>query len=144
MFSNLEEDIFQRVKMEFLEYCKKVKQMNLPFGKYAILGSGPLAIRGIRDSKDIDLIVTQDIFEVYKNKPGWNIKHFYEKDFLEKDGIELWNKIGPGEWNIEKLIKKAEIIDGLPIVNLKDFIKWKQSAGREKDMIDVELAKNIP
>ena len=47
---------------KFKELLKKVKELNLPQNQYAIFGSGPLAIRGIRDSNDIDLIVKKKLW----------------------------------------------------------------------------------
>ncbi|MDP2856192.1 MAG: hypothetical protein Q8N90_03720 [bacterium] len=49
---------------------QKVKKLNLPIGNYAIFGSGSLMIRNIRESRDLNVIVTEDLFEEYKNKLG--------------------------------------------------------------------------
>jgi hypothetical protein len=122
---------------------KKVKEMNLPLGSYAILGSGPLAVRGLRDSKDIDLIVTPEIYKEYRKKKGWKLRFAYGRFFLRNENIEIWKSIGPGKWNIKKLIKDAEIIEGLPFVNLKDFSKWKRKSHRKKDRSDVELVDSL-
>ena len=88
--------------------------MNLQIGKYAIFGSGPMAIRKIRDGRDLDLVVTKEIFEEYLKKPDWKFKEF-ERDgrhikMLEKDDIELYPSWGPGEWNVLQIIKEAEIL----------------------------------
>ena len=120
---------------------EKVKELNIPKGEYAVLGSGPIAVRGLRDSKDIDLIVTEKIFDQYKEKQEWKLKEKYDNKYLEKESIELWNKIGPGKWDIRKLIDRAETIKGLPFVNMKDFMEWKSSAGRKKDARDLKTAK---
>lgn len=42
---------------------EKFKALNLPLGEYAIFGSGPMAIRELRESADIDLVVTEKFFE---------------------------------------------------------------------------------
>ena len=47
----------------FSLYLGEVKKLNLPKGKYAIFGSGPLAIRNIRDTHDLDVIVKNDIYK---------------------------------------------------------------------------------
>jgi hypothetical protein len=133
------------VQMKFSKYLKRIREMNLPIGKYAIFGSGPIAIRNLRDSRDIDLIVTKDIFKEYLNKSGWKVIKFKRDsrhvEMLEKEDIELYSKWGPGNWDTMKLIEGAEIIKGLPFVNVKDFIRWKKISGREKDMKDVELIR---
>lgn len=49
---------------------QKVKDLNLPFGKYALFGSAPMGIRGLKDCHDIDIIVTEDIWNDIKRKIG--------------------------------------------------------------------------
>ena len=40
----------------------QVKSLNLPLGQYAVTGSGVMAAHSIRDYKDIDLLVTLELF----------------------------------------------------------------------------------
>jgi len=121
---------------------KKIKEMNLPIGKYVIFGSGPMGIRGLRECHDLDILVTEDVFNDYKEKLDWKSKDF-ERDgryveMIEKDNIELYKIWGPGEWSDKELIESAEIIDGLPFARLDYFIKWKRISGRKKDLNDVK------
>jgi hypothetical protein len=130
--------------MKFLDYLEEARNMNLPLGKYAVSGSGPLAIRGIRDTKDLDLIVTPDIYSHYKKQREWKLRFAYGNFFLRNGNIEMWKKIG--FWkdivNIRKLIERAELINGMPFVNLQDFIYWKKRTFRNKDKRDVKLAQD--
>lgn len=120
----------------------KVKNLKLPAGKYAIFGSGPIAIRGLRECKDVDIIVTRDVFIDCKTKPDWQVKKLDENtEYLDNDGIELWDRWGPGEWDVNKLIQEAEIIDGLPFVKLDEVLRWKEMNGRSKDLKDVKIIK---
>jgi len=120
----------------------KVKNLKLPAGKYAIFGSGPMAVRGLREGKDVDIIVSDDVFNAYKNRPDWEVKRFDDDtDYLNNNGIELWNEWGPGEWDINKLIQEAEIIGELPFVKLEEVLKWKEINGRPKDLEDIKLIK---
>ncbi len=41
----------------------ELKTLNLPLGHFAIFGSAPLAIRGLRDSHDLDIIVSDELYE---------------------------------------------------------------------------------
>ena len=52
---------FQR---RFLEELRVVKMLDLPQNQYLIWGSGPLAIRGIRESWDIDLLVSKRLWSL--------------------------------------------------------------------------------
>jgi hypothetical protein len=129
------------------ELFQRVKELNLPIGEYAIFGSGPMGIRDMREMHDVDVLVSEKVYNEYVNKSGWKIKNIYENndyfkglnnDILE---IEMW-KDWYTDWDVSKLIREAEIIDELPFVRLEYLIKWKKFFGREKDLKDVELIEN--
>ncbi len=125
------------------ELFQKVKELHLPVGKYALFGSAPLAIRGIRECRDIDMIVSEDVWEEYKRK-GWECAvAAHGSEYLSHDDIELWKDWYPGEWDVSDIIAKAEIIDGLPFVTLDTVVKWKKLKGREKDIRDIELIEEF-
>lgn len=131
--------------MSNTELFKRVKELNLPIGKYALFGSAPLGIRNLKDCHDVDIIVTEELWNEYKNKYGWELKEMpnkFKDVYLYNSDIELWKKWRAGNWNIENLIRDAEIIDGLSFVKLEEMIKWKKMNGREKDLKDVEVAEN--
>jgi len=44
------------IKNNFLKELEELKKLNIPADSYAVFGSGPLAIRGIREARDIELI----------------------------------------------------------------------------------------
>jgi len=127
------------------ELLKRVKDLGLPLGEYAVFGSGPMGARGLREMHDIDLIVSDKIFDEYSNKSGWIIKEIYGyRDWLKNDELEIemgrdWHE----GWDVEKMIKEADMIDGLPFVQLDYLIRWKKFFGREKDLKDVELIENF-
>lgn len=127
---------------------EQVRELNLPRGKYALFGSAPIGVRGLRECHDIDIIVTEDIFNEYKEKFCWNIVKTQKSIYLEKDNIELWKEWGPDYfssdmWNIKRLIDEAEIINNLPFVKLKEVLKSKTLLGeilkRNKDLEDVKI-----
>ena len=124
---------------------QRVKDLNLPIGEYAIFGSGPMGIRNLREMHDIDLIVSDRIFNEYLNKQGWEIKEIYGyRDWLKNESLEIemgrdWHE----GWDVEGMIREADIIDGLPFVKLDYLIRWKKFFGREKDLKDVELIENF-
>ncbi|KKR91599.1 MAG: hypothetical protein UU43_C0004G0047 [Candidatus Falkowbacteria bacterium GW2011_GWA2_41_14] len=125
------------------ELFQKVKEMQLPVGKYALFGSAPLAIRGIRECRDIDMIVSKDVWEEYKHK-GWEMAVApHGSEYLLRDEIEMWKDWYPGEWDVSDLIAKAEIIDGLPCVILDTVIEWKKLKGRDQDIRDIELIEEF-
>jgi hypothetical protein len=127
----------------FKNHLKNLKELQFPIGKYAIFGSGPMSVRGLRDSRDLDLIVSGDIFSRLKGSGEWKYKTFDREvrniEMLEKDEIELYKSWGPGEWDVDKLIKESEIIDGIPFVRLKEVLKWKKISDRNKDRKDIKI-----
>ena len=66
----------------------------------------------------------------------------WDVDSLRCGDIELLNGWGPGLWNVQNIIDKAEIIDGLTFVRLEEVLKWKKMMNREKDKKDVEIIEN--
>jgi len=123
---------------------QRVKDLKLPKGKYALFGSAPMGIRRLKDCHDIDIIVTEDLWNEYRNNKNWKIKRFNDKNsYLENDGIELWKNWNPGKWSNKKLIKEAEIIDGLPFVKLERVLEWKKLNRREKDLKDIKIIEGF-
>ncbi|MFA6446554.1 MAG: hypothetical protein WCW14_04900 [Candidatus Paceibacterota bacterium] len=128
-----------------LNIINEIRKLNLPIGKYSVVGGGALASRGIRESDDVDLIVTEDLYKQLKND-GWEEKekhpnhfHIYKdnaeaaKNFLHVEGCQL---------TTDGVIKNSDIIDGVPFMSLNDLIELKQTMGREKDLKDIELINN--
>ena len=116
------------------------KKLKLPDGSYAIYGSGPLGVRGIRDIRDLDVIVTDELYQKLKEKYLRDSK----KELIKLGEIEIypiwaWNPTFAG---LKQTINRAELIDGLRFVLLEDLVKWKQKMGRPKDFKDIELINN--
>ena len=132
--------------MEFQQLLKRIKDLGLPEGEFALFGSAPIVVRGIRPfSHDIDMIVSEKVWNEYAKKPEWQ-RTTFERDgkvveMLENNLLELYKVWGPGEWDIEALLQRAEIINGLPFVSLNDVLQWKEISARDKDLKDVELIK---
>jgi len=128
----------------FKDLLEELKKMNLPKGKFAIFGSGPMGPAGLKEPGDLDVIVTKDIFDDLRKRPDFKLGEKKSNDeYLERDGIEFYENWYPGEeWDIEKLIDEAEIISDLPFVKLDKVLKWKKIHNREKDQKDIKLIEN--
>ena len=60
----------------FLEKLEELKCLNLPSGEYAIIGSGPMAIRGLREANDIDVVVKKTLWlELLKRFVPYDSNH---------------------------------------------------------------------
>ena len=125
---------------------QRVKKLNLPIGKYALFGSAPMGIRGLKECHDIDMVVDEDLWQEYKNKAGWQYKiteHGVEHIESDDGDFEIWHDWRPWYQEIDWLINEAEIIDDLPFVKLKYVIDWKRQYGREKDLKDIKIIEKF-
>lgn len=115
---------------------KEINSLNLPPNSYMVVGSGIFGALGIRESDDIDLIVSSEAFQQLISL-GW-------KQELENTGIIL--KHDPYDvgryWQgkeVETWLPRATIIDGVPYLSLSDLRVWKSDRARPKDLVDVQL-----
>jgi hypothetical protein len=120
------------------QLLKGFKNLNLDSSKYAIYGSGPMGIRGLKEINDLDIIVTDEYYlELLKKYPE------KEKGKIVIGNIEIfpaWNAIIDEP---DKVIERAEMIDGFKFIILEDLISWKNKMGREKDLVDIELIERF-
>ena len=126
-----------------MNIINEIKDLNLPFGKYVIIGSGILDALNIRKAIDIDIAVLPDLFSQLQKTGEWNEEIKYNQVFLSKDSIEITPKLSWDKYNTttEEAIASATIIESIPFMNLKELCKFKQALGRKKDMKDIELIK---
>lgn len=121
-----------------MNITKEVKSLNLPKDSYIVVGSGILAVLGIRESNDIDLVVLPEVFAEISDQ-GWEPDERVDQEVYKKGFFDLgttWDGRG-----VQELLSVATIIDDVPFLNLADTAAWKATRGREKDLIDLELIK---
>ena len=116
-----------------MKYLKELKELKLPKDKFAVFGSGPLAIRGLRENEDIDIILKKDIYNDLKSKYPSN-----EKGGLQIGQIEVYDRWQFGE-DVNQLIDSADIIEGIRFVKLEHVLEWKKKRMKEKDIKDIKL-----
>jgi len=121
---------------KFEKQLNELKKLNLQKEEYAIFGSGPLAIRGIRESQDIDIIVKPRLWNKLSKK------YSKENDKLIKIGsIEIYKNWVPWFKDINKIIEDADTFEGIRFAKLKYVLAWKKAYNREKDKKDIQLIK---
>jgi len=128
--------------MEFDKLLSELKKLNLPKGKYAIFGSGPLAIRGLRDTNDLDVLVKSDIFEELKVKYPQDISK-HPCNCLVIGNIEIGETWQGDSDKVNEMIDNAEEINGFSFVKLDYVIGWKKQRGTEKNKRDLELIEEF-
>lgn len=124
-----------------------IKSLNFPQDQYAITGSGPLGIRGLRSINDIDLIVTNPLWDKLAQDNAITVENKITKIILLNGLVEIFNENSFQAFSnketptVTSRIQEAEIIDGLPFESLKHFIYFKQQYSRKKDLKDISLIK---
>lgn len=117
-----------------------INKLNLKPFEYAIFGSGPMIIRGLRDSHDIDIIVKEEAWEKLANM--YNVIQTQSGDKIEIDNIEIWKEWMELTPEIDTIINSTDIIDGMSFANLQYVIKTKRLQGRDKDLLDIQIIEN--
>ena len=129
----------------------KVRNLKLPDKQFVVMGSAVLEVKGIRKAKDIDIIVTKELFDKLKNDPNWEYKseigslgNVQVESLENHDGVSLYSHIyAGGDIDFFRNNKdKIEEIDGIYFVSLSNLLEVKSNSwNREKDREDAELIR---
>lgn len=130
-----------------MNITEKVKELGLKSNEFVIVAGSAMATHGLKETKDIDLVISPEVYKRLKAE-GWEEKfHDSRTSVLLRDMYDAgttWNGM-----NLEKLLESADLIDGVPIANLQVVLEWKRKMNREKDQKDIAilehyLSKNSP
>ena len=122
-----------------------VRALGLPSRKYVVVGGAALAARDLRNTDDIDLVVTDELFSQLAAS-GWTGKSRPNgKPGLRKGCVEAYLDVNTDgfERSTAWLMEHAEVVHGIPLVDLHTLYAWKRTYGREKDLKDVHLLENL-
>lgn len=121
---------------------EEVQRLNLPLGEYAVVSSGTMMAHGIREARDIDLLVTPRLYTELKTR-GWEAKQLKPTFTVVKNGIAEASPemIFTGSYrpDIFAIIARAEIINGVVFQTLTDVLDFKRALNRAKDITDIAL-----
>lgn len=124
---------------------EEVEKLNFPINEYIIVGSGIMAVKEIRDAYDLDIVVSQKLFEKCKNS-GWELKPWTRSGrpgqaWLKQGDVDIMTEIqlGDEDFNLEKLQKEGQLIKGIWFLSLNQLIKFKRQYGRDRDFDDISL-----
>jgi len=115
----------------------ELKKLKLPIKEFSVFGSGPIAIRGLKEPGDLDIIVTESLWNELKEKYELIKKKGYE--YLTINGIDIFHDWTHQDYDLDKLIKESEIIEGIRFVKLKEVLEWKKRRNNPKDKQDIKL-----
>lgn len=125
----------------------EVKSLHLPEGEYAITSSGPIGVRDIRQIGDIDMVVSERLWNKLATQYGVQITQGFKK-IVVSPTIDVFSEQSfpdrdPSAPTAEKQIKDAEIINGIAFVNLRHILYFKETMGREKDKADIIILRKL-
>lgn len=122
-----------------MNISQEVGKLNLMTNSYVVVGSGILGALGIRESNDIDLIVSQNVFDDFEAQ-GWAHDSWPDQPTLTNGlfelGVHWYGK------RVDELLENAQYIDSIPYLSLEDVYEWKKRLGRDKDLRDLGLIEN--
>ncbi|MFN7160303.1 MAG: hypothetical protein ACK4NC_01690 [Candidatus Gracilibacteria bacterium] len=120
-----------------IPFRKGLESLHLPFGQYALFGSTVLAVRGLRDAKDLDIAVKKELWDdLIKKYP----ENFHDSPpSLQFENIDIFRDWKSLTGEIDEMIDTAEIFEGIPVVRPEYLFRLKKDLGREKDFVDIEL-----
>lgn len=104
-----------------------------------VFGSCPLAAAGIREAGDIDLYVTAEVLDGFRDQ-GWHQidkgpeDKPYTKGAFEAHATWAFSPYSP---SLKQLLKTAHTIDGVSFASLEEVRKWKVASGGPKHSADV-------
>lgn len=127
--------------MNNLSYTDELNALEISKEQYLIYGSGPLAVRGLRENNDIDILVTEKVWkELIKKHPTLDSIGIDDvpRKYIKIGHIEIDSLLGAYNIDVEKLFDDADIINGYRFMNLEDLLKYKIYLGRKKDLEDIE------
>lgn len=115
----------------------ELSKLWLPKDQYAIFGSWPMAVRFIRETNDIDLIVKRPLWDELVVKYKDNLRT--DKPIITIWNIEIIHFLEHFQDKIEPWIDEADMISWFPFVKLENIKEYKQFRAREKDLVDIVL-----
>ena len=129
--------------MDRREVLRQMRRLKLPADAYVVVGGAAMAVRGIRETEDIDLVVTPSLFADLE-RAGWRRKRRPNgKPGLRRDQLEAYLDVNTESFQRTTawLLEHAEIVEGVPLADLESLVGFKRSYGRAKDIADLKLLR---
>lgn len=127
-----------------MDIFKELKKLNFPLGEYVVIGSGLLAVLGLREARDLDVAVSAPLAKKLINSGQFGQVDNFGFPKLKKGNVEIITHLGWDKFSVsmEEAINSALIINGYPFMNPDLTIRFKTALGREKDFSDIKLLKD--
>lgn len=133
------------MNLKNVQHLNKFRRMKYPKNEMLIVGSGVLALLGLKKNKDLDIWTTPRIIKQLSKD-----KNFIQKKspldgttiYECKEGvIEITSTLPPFK-NLKEHLKRALIVYGIYFQSPKDVLKWKKNMNRPKDKADIKALES--
>ncbi len=119
-------------------YSPHTRPIPAPGRAHCRWGWHTLTALGLRELHDTDILVTDGVFESFKNQ-GWVAAKWSGQDGLRHDIFELGTKVRG--YTVADLQNEVSIIEGVPYINLELIYCIKQQLRRQNDLRDLQIIK---
>ena len=115
-----------------------VKLLDLDPRSYVMIGGGVLEAYGLRRTHDVDLVVSNALYEKFRDHASW-------QEYIQDNGKRILSHHGYNlmrSWmgrDLRKLLFDASTVQGVTCMSVAELIAAKQRLGRPKDLEDIEL-----
>jgi|JI10StandDraft_1071094.scaffolds.fasta_scaffold05555_18 SulP family sulfate permease len=140
IYASLEEAVFDLPNSR-RSTIDMIKRLDPPSGSYVVIGGGVLEALGLRETNDVDLVVSERLYRHYRKK-GW-------REYVQDDGKRVLSHHGyqlmltyVGK-SLKDLAAHAFLLHGVSFMSVSDLIACKKAVGREKDLEDVRLLQEF-
>ena len=124
---------------------EKIQKLNFPKNQYIVVGAASLAVRNIREAKDLDILVAKELFnsltktwqidETFLSK--WKRRRFVRGDVEIYEDL-YWSETGNVETLVD-LLPHADYFSNIPFQSLEHLRACKLDTKRDKDFADIIL-----
>jgi hypothetical protein len=128
------------MNLKNVSHINNLRKLGLPLNKMLIVGSGTMALLGIKNNNDLDLWVTKDVFRLMAKNKNMRAVQKHGRLFYESlDGtIEASDSMPCTKGRVEDYLKRAIILYGFHFQSLNDVLDWKKCMKRPKDIEDIK------
>ena len=131
-----------------MDIFSELKRLALPLGQYVVVGGGCLAAHGLRETRDLDVVVLPQLFERLRQE-GWEEDAVYAQKWnrkrLKRGEVEVYPDMilaKEGRFiDVAELVASADMIQGSAFLPLLRLLPFKEDCDREKDLADVALLR---
>ena len=120
---------------------KLVDELDLDRRDFVIFGSGPLLAHGLRRHiRDLDVVARGTAWRRVSQRglPATGSVNGASMAAFWGGLIQFSPRWISDDWDVDSLIDRAEIFEGLPFAHLADVLRYKQMLNRPKDRSDIQ------